>query len=234
MIGGRRVLALIPARAGSKGLPGKNIRPMCGKPLIGWTIERALQSKYIDTVLVSTDGEEIAGIARDFGAEVPFLRPEAISGDKASSYDVIDHALDHYAALGSHYDYLLLLEPTSPLREPGDLDALLEKLMATGADSIISLGEAATHPSIVKRLEGDGFASFFPLPLANRRQDNEPAYFPYGVGYAAKTNILRQQRSFYLGKATWYQIKRYQCYEIDDIYDFLCVEAVMRQEWNIG
>lgn len=234
MINGQRVLALIPARAGSKGLPGKNIRLMCGMPLIGWTIYRALQSRYLDMVVVSTDGEDIAAIARDFGAEVPFIRPAEISTDEASSYDVIEHALDYLSAQGVNFDYLVLLEPTSPLREPGDIDALLEKLVATGAGSIVSVGEAASHPAIVKRLVGAQLEPFFSLPHTNRRQENEPAYFPYGVGYAALTTVLRRERTFYINGATWYSIKRYQCYEIDDIYDFLCVEAVMRQEWEIG
>lgn len=234
MINDLRVVALIPARAGSKGLPGKNIRSICGKPLIGWTIQQALQSKYIDTVLVSTDGAEIAAVAQHYGAEVPFLRPAELATDSASSYDVIDHALDHFSAKGVNFDYLILLEPTSPLREPGDIDALLEKLLTTNTDSIVSIGEAATHPAIVKRLVGERVEPFFPLPLTNRRQENEPAYFPYGVGYAARTNVLRSERTFYIDGATWYCIKRYQCYEIDDIYDFICVEAVMRQEWKIG
>lgn len=234
MINGRRVIALIPARAGSKRLPGKNLRPMCGLPLIGWTIKQALQSRHVDKVVVSTDGEGIAAVARHYGAEVPFLRPPAISSDTASSYDVIDHVLDHFSDRNVNFDYLILLEPTSPLREPGDIDLLLEKLVAKEADSIVSVGEAATHPSIVKRLVGDILQPFFPLPLTNRCQDNEPAYFPYGVGYAARTDVLRRERTFYINGASWYPIKRYQCYEIDDLYDFLCVEAIMRQEWKLG
>lgn len=234
MIAGKRILAIIPARAGSKGLPGKNIKPLWGRPLLAWTIQRALQSRHLDTVMVSTDGTQIADVAKEWGAEVPFLRPAELSSDTASSYDVIDHAVAHYRQRGVEFDYVALLEPTSPLREPGDIDNMLEKLVATGADSIVSVGEVGEHPSIMKRLVGDHFEPFYPTPAQNlRRQDYQPAYFPYGVAYIGRTDRVLSERSFYLANAVWYRIKDYQTYEIDDLYDFLCVEAVMRHEWRV-
>lgn len=237
MLDGRRVIALIPARGGSKGLPGKNIRPLCGRPLIAWSIDKALKSRHLDRVVVSTDDPEIARVAREHGAEVPFLRPAELATDSASTYDVIRHALAHYRDRhGEEFDYTVLLEPTSPLREDDDIDRALLALHERSADydSIVSLGRVTEHPSIMKRLAGQGFEPFCPeLAQTTRRQDNAPAYFPYGVAYIAKTRVLLEENTFYARRATWYEIKRYQHYEIDDLHDFLCVEAVMRHEWGL-
>lgn len=236
MIGDKRVIAIIPARGGSKGLPGKNIRPLCGKPLIGWTIEKALGSKYVDVVTVSTDDRAIAEAARRHGAAVPFLRPAELATDTASTYDVIRHVLAHYEeSEGLTFDYVLLLEPTSPLREDDDVDRMLEALdaRADDFDSCISVGEVREHPSIMKRIADGSMEAYCPeLTTAARRQDNEPAYFPFGVGYLAKREVLLRENTFYTPRSLPYEIKRYQNYEIDDIYDFLCVESIMRHEWG--
>jgi CMP-N,N'-diacetyllegionaminic acid synthase len=238
MIGGMKVLALIPARGGSKGLPGKNTRPMCGKPLIAWSIEKAKLSKYLDMVLVTTDCQEIAGIAKQYGAHVPFLRPDELATDKSSTYDAILHALKYLRVEeGQTFDYVVLLEPTSPLREDDDIDRMLEQLSGMSAkfDSIISIGEVDEHPSIVRRVRGNNLEPFCPeLQQTKRRQDNEPAYFPYGVAYIAKTDVLLAENTFYTRRCTYFRIKRYQNYEIDDIYGFLCAESVMKHEWRLG
>jgi CMP-N-acetylneuraminic acid synthetase len=116
MINGKRVLAVVPARGGSKGLPGKNIRMICGKPLIDWTIQAALKSRFIDELIVSTDSPEIADIAAKAGASVPFLRPAGLATDTSPTIDVVEHVLEHFRAASESFDYLVLLEPTSPLR----------------------------------------------------------------------------------------------------------------------
>lgn len=236
MIGDKSAIAIIPARSGSKGLPGKNIRSLCGKPLIVWSIEKALKSNHLDKVVVSTDSETIAEIARQAGAEVPFLRPAELASDTATSIDVVKHALGYFAENGSRrFDYMALVEPTSPLREDDDIDRMLEKLhsLADNHDAIVSVGEVAEHPSIMKRLVGDRFEPYSPeLRQASRRQDNERAYFPYGVAYILKTRTLFEEETFYPQRATWYQIKPYQTYEIDSLYDFLCVESIMRYQWG--
>jgi CMP-N-acetylneuraminic acid synthetase len=233
----KKVLAIVPARGGSKGLPGKNIRPICGKPLIAWTIEKALKSRYLDTVLVTTDSAEIAAVARTAGAHVPFTRPPELASDTASTYDVIRHAVAYLKENEGHsYDYIVLLEPTSPLREDDDIDNMLESLLrqADEFDSIVSVGEVTEHPSIMKRLVGPRMEPFCPdLPQTTRRQDNAAAYFPFGVAYIAKTDVLLEENTFYTRRCTHYEIKRYQNYEIDDIYNFLCVEAVMKHEWGM-
>lgn len=237
MIEGKTVLALVPARGGSKGLPGKNVRPICGKPLIAWSIEKAKLSKYLDMVLVTTDALDIADIAKRYGAYVPYLRPAELATDRSSTYEAIRHALDYLRDQERRtFDYVVLLEPTSPLRENDDIDRMLEQLVARSAefDSIISVGEVEEHPSIVKRLNGPYLDPFCPeLQLTTRRQDNEPAYFPYGVAYIAKTDALLAENTFYTKRCTYFKIKRYQNYEIDDIYGFLCVESIMKYEWSL-
>ena len=238
MINSKTVIGIIPARGGSKGLPGKNIRPMCGKPLIAWTIEKALKSRHLDVVLVSTDSPEIADIARDHGAEVPFLRPAELATDTANTYDVIRHALGHYRqSAGQKFDYTALLEPTSPLREDDDIDRVLVALDAAAGefDSIVTLGEVGEHPSIMKRLVGRGIEPFCKeLVQTTRRQDNAPAFFPYGVAYVAKTGVLLEENTFYTRRCMGFPIRRYQNYEIDDVYDFYCVESVMKREWGLS
>ena len=237
MIEKNKVLAIIPARGGSKGLPGKNIRQICGKPLIAWTIEKAKKSQYLDMILVTTDSPEIAFISRQFGAYVPFLRPAAMATDQASTYDAIRHALGFLKENESkEFDYIVLLEPTSPLREDDDIDRMLEQLISCERDfdSIISVGEVGEHPSIMKRLAGPQLEPFcVELAQTTRRQDNEPAYFPYGVAYIAKTEALLAENTFYTTRCTYFTIKRYQNYEIDDIYGFLCTESIMKQEWGL-
>lgn len=237
MINGKSVIAIIPARGGSKGLPGKNIKELCGKPLIAWSIEAGLGSKYIDEVMVTTDSEEIARIARDFGASVPFMRPTELASDKATSFDAVKHAIDFYEnELHKKFDYIVLLEPTSPLREKGDIDEMLEKIisMEDQFDAIVSLGEVHEHPSIMKKIVGNVIEPYCSgLVMAPRRQDSEVAYFPYGVAYIVKTKTLLEEKSFYPHRTTHQIIKRYQCYEIDDIYDFLAIENIMKCEWKI-
>lgn len=237
MIGDKKVIAIIPARGSSKGLPGKNIKALCGKPLIVWTIQVALKSKFIDELVVSTDSQQIADIARAAGASVPFLRPAELATDKAPTIDAVDHALDYFSSKKDQtFDYVVLLEPTSPLREDDDIDNMLLKLHASAEsfDSIVSVGEVGEHPSIMKRLNGDRMEPFCPeLAQTTRRQDNVPAYFPYGVAYIAKTISLLDEKTFYTRRCMSFPIKRYQNYEIDDIYDLLCVEIVMKHEWGL-
>lgn len=227
----KKLLAIIPARAGSKGLPGKNVKMLCGKPLLAWSVESARNSKYLDEVMVSTDSEEIAEVARQYGGSVPFLRPEPLSTDESPTFDAVEHVLQAYAReFARSFDYVVLLEPTSPLREKGDIDAMVERLVdRKDCDSIISIGEVGEHPAYLKRIRGEDLLPYCAeLAQTTRRQDNEPAYFPYGVAYIAKTESLLREKTFYCGKSLFYKIMRHQCREIDDIYDFLAVESVMR------
>jgi len=237
MIQGKSILAIIPARGGSKGLPGKNIKNLCGKPLIAWSIEAGRACPYIDEVMVTTDSEEIARVAREFSASVPFLRPVALASDTSTTFDAVKHGIDFYEyELQKSFDYIVLLEPTSPLREEGDLDRMIEKVSSVDGkfDAIVSLGEVHEHPSIMKKIQGNEIAPYCKeLVMASRRQDNDIAYFPYGVAYIVKTKTLLEERTFYPRRTTHHLIKRYQCYEIDDIYDFLAIENIMKHEWGL-
>ncbi len=234
LIGTRTIIAVIPGRGGSKGLPGKNSRMLCGRPVIEWTILSALKSRYIDKIVVSTDSDEIMEIAKRNGLPVPFRRPAEISTDFATSFAVIEHALDFFKVeLGQEFDYTILLEPTSPLRNDDDIDAMLEKLDSNREimDGVISVGRSNEIPSHLKTLKGDFMKVYCAEHKAtSRRQDDDPAYFPYGGTYMAKTPVLINNETFYVDRTGWFEIQRYQQYEIDDFFDFLCVERVMEYQ----
>ncbi|MBX9881070.1 MAG: acylneuraminate cytidylyltransferase family protein [Sphingomonas sp.] len=233
MINGRRVLALVPARAGSKGLPGKNIRPLHGKPLLAWPVCAARGSRYVDRTVISTDDAGYAAIAVEHGAEAPFLRPAALASDTAASIDFILHALDTLEAVGDAYDYLVLLEPTSPMTEASDVDAALEQLVAanTSAEAIVGVTPLETsHPAFAVRRDQDGTIrpllsdSFAALP---RRQDLDPVFALDGSLYISSVAALRRTRSFAHEHTLGYVTDRFKALEIDDLVDFVCIEALM-------
>ena len=224
-----KFIAIIPARGGSKRLPGKNIRDLCGKPLIAWTIESAMKSNYIDKTIVSTDNEQIAKISRDFGAEVPFLRPKELATDNSSPIEAIIHALEFLENEGEKYDIVVLLEPTSPLRKENDIDRAL-KLFFENINhytSLISVGKVRLeNPFIMKRIDSGFVESLIGIGC----YETQPkAYFPYGVIYLSKITTLYKYKTFYQEKSLPYLIERWQNYEIDDKCDFLCIEAILKQ-----
>jgi CMP-N-acetylneuraminic acid synthetase len=228
----KRTLCIIPARGGSKGLPRKNIKTLHGKPLIAWTIETALGSGYPDRVIVNTDDSEIAGIARQFGADVPFMRPLELAADDSDIFDVIEHTVEFFDKQGENFDIISILEPTSPLRNDGEIDNAIKLLVDNidRADSVISVGEVHLEsPYVVKRISEEGY--LMPVLTSDRRlyrrQDVEKTYFPYGIIYIAFREPLLEGRSFYTSRTIPMFIERWQNYEIDDIYDFLAVEAAM-------
>ncbi len=238
MYSNRTILGLIPARGSSKGLPRKNIKLLLGKPLIAWTIERAKECKYFDRVIVTTDDEEIARIAKEYRAEVPFLRPNILASDVSPAIDTILHALNYLRANGETFDYIAWLEPTSPLRDRHDFNSGIEVLInnETRADSLVSVGKIALeHPFMVKKIDKNGYMSPFCVTdekLVGRRQDLPPAYFPYGVLYLSKVHTLNKDEVFYQKRAISYPIQRWQNFEIDDEIDFFTVETIMRKYWD--
>jgi CMP-N,N'-diacetyllegionaminic acid synthase len=232
MIDGRRVLALIPARRGSKGLALKNIRPLHGKPMLAWPIISALGSRYVDRVVVSTDDAEFAGIAREHGAETPFLRPPELASDTALSIGFITHALDTLEAAGDQYDYIVLLEPTSPLTEAEDVDAALERLHSSRsiADAIVGVSTlVGAHPAFLVRVRNSGLLCPATVPkfeLLPRRQDTEELYALDGSLYISDVRAIRRENGFYHERTLPYVTPRYKSFEVDDLVDFICVEAI--------
>ena len=221
---GLNILAIIPARGGSKRLPGKNIKPLVGKPLIAWTIEQAKKSSLIGTVIVNTDSPQIAKIAKRYGALVPFLRPAHLATDTATSADMVLHTLKFYEQSNVSFDIIVLLEPTSPLRADDDIDKALTLFIKkfTDMDGLVSVG--AVHlekPDILKKVTRGTVAPLF-------KKSPSEGFFPYGVIYAVKTSAFKKHPTFYQKKTLAYPLERWQNYEIDDLYDFLCIEAVLK------
>ena len=224
-----KVLAVVPARSGSKGLPRKNLRPLCGRPLIHWSIDTALACEKVDTVVVSTDDQQIAAVADAAGAEVPFLRPPTLASDTASSIDVVMHALDFLEENERSFDIVLLLEPTSPLREVVDIEAALRSMAEMKASAVVSVCRAeSTHPAFMFRITENGRLDHFLSlsPSGVRRQEIEPLFYLDGTLYASTVDALRQQRSFYHEDTLAYEVSKWKALEIDDIEDFEMIEAI--------
>lgn len=197
-----KVLAVIPARGGSKGVPHKNIRQVGGKPLIAWTIECALAARHLfHRVVVSTDDPETADIARSFGAEVPFMRPDELAADKSPTLPVLQHAVRFVEEQdGITLDWVMLLQPTAPLRNVADLEASLELALAGGSDSVISVVRVFdVHPILMKRIE-DGMLLPFCMEEkeGTRRQDYDPpAYMRNGAIYLSRRQSIMEQNSIW-------------------------------------
>jgi CMP-N-acetylneuraminic acid synthetase len=222
-----RILALILARGGSKRLPGKNIRLLLGKPLLAWSIDAALACPAIERVVVSTDSQQIADVARSHGADVPFLRPPALAADASTSADAALHTLDALAHAGQEYDAVMLLEPTSPLRARGDLAGVAALLARRWdeTDAVVTVGAVhLEHPDVMKRIDDQGFLSPWVVAAS---APGAAALFPYGVAYAVKVSALRATRSFYPPRVLGYPLQRWQNYEVDDEIDFVCIEAIL-------
>ena len=231
MIGQQRLLAIIPARGGSKRLPRKNILDLSGKPLIAWTIEAALNSKYIDRIVVSTDDQEIANISRKYGAEVPFLRPKSLATDDASSIDTVINVLGEVEIINQHYEYIVLLQPTSPLRTEIDIDKAIELLEKKSADSVISVCEVDHPPQWNNTLPDDGnMQLFFREDNANNRsQDFDIYYRLNGAIYIVKIERLLKEESLFLKTNTFaYCMDAYSSVDIDKEEDLMVAKCFVK------
>lgn len=216
--GTKGVLGLITARGGSKGLPRKNVMPLGRKPLIGWTIEAALRSEVIGRLVLSSDDDEIMEVAKKWGCEVPFRRPAYLADDTASSMDVVLHALGQLPG----YEYLVLLQPTSPLRTAADIDAAFELMKSTGAPSCVSVCEAEQSPYWMFRIKDGGKVErlLSEEGSATRRQDLPPIYVLNGAIYIARVDWLRQSKNFLGDGCIAYVMPRERSLDIDDAEDF--------------
>ena len=223
------ILALVTARGGSKGLPRKNLLPLAGKPLIVWTIEAALNSEHLSRVLVSTDDEEIAQVSQQHGAEVPFLRPAELATDQASHISVVLHAISWLREHERSFpEYVMLLQPTSPLRGSADIDNAARIAMAEGAASVVSVCPTHHHPYLVKQITNDGtLKPFISSPLTyDRRQDLPPAYFVNGAIYLTQCDALMEQQTFYPEPTFPYVMPAKRSPQIDEPWDLWLTETI--------
>jgi len=223
------VCALIPARGGSKGLPGKNIRPFLGHPLLAWTIQAARDSHAVDRVVVSTDGPDIAQVASLYGAEV-VMRPPHLATDEATSADMARHHLEQWVNEGMGCEVLALLQPTSPLRGGVHIDAAVEQFRAGGFDSLASCREAETHPYLTWRMDGESLEPFIPGVKSRRRQDLPSAYCLNGALYLVRSEAFPATGdAFLFGKCGAYVMEAEVSSDIDDLQDFVAAENAARR-----
>ena len=226
MINNKRILAVIPARGGSKRLPRKNIKQLGDKPLIAWSINAALESRYIDRVIVSTDCHEISNTAKKFGADVPFLRPSELSGDTAGSNSVIFHALE---AVGEYFDYIVLLQPTSPLRKTDDIDKLLESFDET-IEGVVSVCLCEHSPLWANTLPSNNtMGEFFHDSVLGKRSQDLPDYYRLnGSIYAFKVDsFMKNKGIFYSNTVKAYPMPIERSVDIDTIVDFHIAEVML-------
>ena len=228
----KTIIGIIPARGGSKGLPGKNIREFCGKPLIAFSIDAALSCKYLNKVIVTTDSHDIADIAKKHGAEVPFLRPVELAADNATTASAVSHALNFYKEeFNEVFDFVVLLQPTSPLRTSLDIDAAIDMLLQKNADAAISVCEMKHPPQWSNTLPDDlSMKDFLPEEIKGKRRQDLPTYFrANGAIYICKVEKFLERQSFYLTENIYaYVMKEDQSVDIDTEIDFKLAELIFQ------
>jgi N-acylneuraminate cytidylyltransferase/CMP-N,N'-diacetyllegionaminic acid synthase len=232
-----QIIGLITARGGSKSIPRKNIKMLAGKPLIAWTIEAAVRSRRLNRVVVSTDAEEIAQISRQWGAEVPFMRPMELAQDDTSGIAPVLHAVDWLAQHeGYEPDFVLMLQPTSPLRTAEDIEAAIKLVIEHEADSVVSVCEVKHHPYWAMKIEAEGtLSNFLGLDLRvmqeqyPRRQDLPSAYVENGAIYLAKPSVLLEREAFYGDRLFGYVMPRERSIDIDTGLDLQIAEFLLEK-----
>ena len=223
-------IAIIPARSGSKGLKNKNIKELCGKPLIAYSIEAALESGCFDEVMVSTDSEIYAGIARQYGASVPFLRSEATSSDTASSWEMVDEVLDGYRKLRKEFDTFCLLQPTSPLRTAEDIQSAYKLYNEKASFAVVSVCEAEHSPLWCGHLpETQEFEKFIDFESMKQRQAGGKFYRLNGAIYIVSTVRFKTDRFLYQKGSYAYIMRQDQSVDIDTDIDFQFAELLMKR-----
>lgn len=227
MIGKKRILAVIPARGGSKGLPRKNVLDLAGKPMIAWSIDAAAGSRYIDRCIVSTDDAEIAEVARRHAGDVPFMRPAEHARDESTTLDVALHAIDTLPG----YDLVVILQPTSPLRTTADIDKTIETLCALQAPSSVSVYEPAKSPYWSYRTDERGrLVTLLDAELASKRRQELPrAYVLNGAVYVACIDWLREQGRFVTGDTVAHVMPAERSLDVDTAFDLKLVAFYLHE-----
>jgi CMP-N,N'-diacetyllegionaminic acid synthase len=227
MINGKTVLALIPARGGSKGIIGKNIRDFAGKPLLAWTIEAAQKSHYIDRLVLSSDDAEIINVALKWGCEAPFVRPEHLALDETPGMEPVLHAI----SILPFYDYIVLLQPTSPLRSTADIDGCIEMCLSQSANACVSVTEPDKSPYWMYTMDDQNMMK----PVINkdkgiaRRQDMPLIVALNGAVYIAKSDWLLNKKTFVSHGTLAYLMPKNRSIDIDTELDLLLAEFMLKQ-----
>ena len=228
MINNKKVLALIPARGGSKGIKDKNIYPLYGKPLIAYSIDCARNSKYIDDVVVTTDSIKIADVAKKYGASVPFLRPAELASDTSKSIDAIVHAIQWLEKHEEKFDICVLLQPTSPLRTTEEIDEALEKFVESGEKSLVAVSLVSDNPILMRKIKTDGtMERLIDLQSTVRRQDMKNYYRVNGSIYINKVSEINADTSLN-DNVIPYIVKPENAVDIDETKD------IVLAEWYLG
>jgi len=232
MINSKKVLAIIPARGGSKGIPGKNIIDLAGKPLIAWTIETAKKSKYIDRLVLSSDDDEIIRIATQWGCEVPFKRPDYLAKDDTPGIEPVLHAL----SMLPNFDYVVLLQPTSPLRRSEDIDGCIEDCINREAESCVSVTEPDKSPFWMYYIKSKGFLE--PVisndnGVAVRRQDLPVIYALNGAVYVARCEWLLTNKSFLTNETVGYPMLKEHSIDIDSWKDLQLTKLILEENIKV-
>ena len=234
MKNGKSVLAIIPARGGSKGIPKKNIINLAGKPLIAWSIEAAKNSKFIDNVIVSTEDDEISDIAKQYGAYVPFKRPSDLAQDSSKSIDAIIHAIEWLKNKNDRYNIIVLLQPTSPLRKSEDIDDALDLLILKKADSIVSVCKTDHSPLWSNQLPEDGrMNNFLDNNIMNKSRQELPEYYRLnGAVFVAYIDYLEKNKSFFGENTFAYIMPQDRSIDIDSRIDLELCRILLEQDFK--
>lgn len=228
----KEILAIIAARGGSKGLPGKNIKELCGKPLISYTIEAAKEAKYITRVVVSTDDNDIARVSKELGADIPCMRPDELATDNASSIDAVLHMVNYLKEVENYNpEFIVLLQPTSPLRNSKHIDEAIEKLLETKMDAIVSVCESEVSPYWSNVFNENKLEYFIEEgKKITRRQDLPNVYRMNGAIYGIKTDVFIKEKTFEPESLTGYIMSNKDSVDIDEALDFKFAEIIMKEE----
>lgn len=225
----RSVLGIIPARGGSKGVPKKNVRQLGGKPLIAWTIDAAISSGCFDRVVVSTDCENIADISKKYGAEVPFFRPKYLSSDEAKTADVVSHVLE---SLGQRFDFVAVLQPTSPFRTAEHIVSAFDVMWKAGSNSLVSLCEAKKSPFLMYTLKQSG--GLTPIIESEyrllRRQEQPKTFCLNGAIYIVQTELFLNEEQFFYHYSKAFIMDEISSIDIDNEIDFRFAQYIVDQE----
>jgi CMP-N-acetylneuraminic acid synthetase len=230
----KKTLGLIVARGGSKGIPKKNLYPVCGVPLIKYTIETSSYANNLSEVILSTDDEEIAKVSSEFGCKVPFLRPKELSEDNSTIIPVIQHAIEFMEQKNNYFDAVMLLQPTNPLRTTSDIDGSVNLLSNGDCDSVISLVKVEDHhPARMKLIDKEGF--LLDPPYATEKFDQprqafSDVFLRNGAIYLSNVDLIKKKGSLMGDKCKPWLIPRERAVNIDDLFDVFIVEQLLKSD----